>query len=142
MGYGYKYCSKFKQYQLTFATKAQLWVDNTLKCLKSRLIETVFKPNKYDCAKIKTLAFDSHPECYVNNGFCELFSFESNPIDDICKTLKGLWQVYELKTFAEVLAWKQVQQTLQMCKEKGQAIDIVKMAEIVIQCGLSTSISS
>ena len=137
MGYGKKYCSKFLQFYNDFPEPAQKWIDLTLVCLKRALKPVaISQKTAYTCDSIKNIAFKSHPQCYVDSGFCELFKPETMGEENICKTLKGLWQVYEIKEFSEVITWQQVLDTLSLCETKGAPIDKVKMADVVVKCGL------
>jgi hypothetical protein len=48
----------------------QRWIDATLVCLQETLHDEIDATTS--CADVRTLAFDSHPACYVDNGFCRL----------------------------------------------------------------------
>ena len=50
--------------------QGQAWIDNVKVCLmKVILNSTVYNSNGI-CSQLKKLAFDSHPSCYTDNGFC------------------------------------------------------------------------
>ncbi len=76
VGFGHKYCER-----LTLVTEPRLsaagqaWSAATRECLMIAL-ERDSSPSD-SCDEIQTIAFDSHPDCYVDKGFCDL------PISDI-----------------------------------------------------------
>jgi len=109
VGYGHRYCNKFLKYFYDFPPLGQLWVQNTLVCLKTAL-QPLFHETS-DCATIYSVAFASHPRCYFESGFCELFKDRKN----IIKTLKALLEVYEIKDFMSATTMKQVFETAKMC---------------------------
>lgn len=110
VGYGHKYCSKFVQYLPLFAQNGKSWVMKTLVCLKKHLFPLT-QIRSTTCPEIHRVAFDSHPGCYVESGFCELFLDATN----LKKNIHALLNVYEVKDFASAIALKQVFQTAGMC---------------------------
>lgn len=76
--YGFKYCSKFQDLKKSGIGDLTKWVPKVTICLQRELSD----PQVYDensspvtssvCEKVRFRAFHSHPECYVNSGFCEL----------------------------------------------------------------------
>lgn len=117
MGYGFKYCSKFLSHQQNFPQKGQEWINKTLLCLKQALVPFTTQSKKANtCKNILDSAFDSHPNCYVESGFCELF-FQADAI----KTMQALLGVYEVQTFANLISIKQVLQTIKLC-----GVDVIK----------------
>ena len=74
MGYGTRYCKKFSKFIHMFPPHGQEWIRKTLICLKKALVP--FQEEK-NCKTIFDAAFDSHPQCYYEAGFCELFR---NPV--------------------------------------------------------------
>ena len=109
VGYGYKYCSKFLKYFDDFPPLGKLWVQNTLVCLKTALHPLYNE--RSSCDVIYSVAFASHPECYFESGFCELFTDRRN----ILQTLKALLKVYEIQDFMSVTSLKQVFETAKLC---------------------------
>lgn len=71
LGYGTRYAERF--YRSTrpwMSAQGQRWIDATLLCLQTALRDRIDATTS--CADVRTRAFDSHPECYVDSGFCEL----------------------------------------------------------------------
>jgi hypothetical protein len=106
IGYGFKYCSKFVEHFGEFPAKGQEWITKTLVCLKTAL--TVDFTN---CQAVNDAAFNSHPQCYYEAGFCDLFIDHEN----IKQTIKALLNVYDIKDFASAVAFKQIYQTGKLC---------------------------
>lgn len=74
LGFGFKYCSgsKFKLAQQMKTLDGQRWVQNVFQCLqKQSFIDAQSGKNK-SCDSLKKNAFDSHPNCYAQAGFCNL----------------------------------------------------------------------
>jgi outer membrane protein OmpA-like peptidoglycan-associated protein len=70
-GYGYKYCERFSRLlRPRLSRPGQRWVDQTRRCLMEYIDRHV--PLDAPCDRVKRLAFDSHPECYVRGGVCFL----------------------------------------------------------------------
>ncbi|CAF1282080.1 unnamed protein product [Adineta steineri] len=69
--YGMKNCIKFSNTIKSFTSQGQTWVWNTMNCLQKALVMPLRNCEK-DCSKLLKIAFDSHPECYVNSGICDL----------------------------------------------------------------------
>ncbi len=71
LGYGLKYCQRFQQSTRSHLSAAgDRWLDSVMNCLM-RSNEEEVTPDQ-SCQELKTIAFDSHPGCYVQTGFCEL----------------------------------------------------------------------
>ncbi len=112
LDYGFKYCTKFVSRFEHFPEEGQHWIDGTLKCLKEALLPVSFSRNS-TCTEIKNIAFDSHPKCYIENGFCELFTKST-----ALKTVTELLNVYEIKDMVTLISMKQIFGTLSMCGAK------------------------
>ncbi|MFZ9595676.1 MAG: hypothetical protein ACO3A2_06310 [Bdellovibrionia bacterium] len=79
LGYGHKYCMRFSEQQ-KFSSQGKRWVLTTRQCLQDSLVPFVTPPWQKDrCEEIMDVAFDSHPNCYTQNGssICDL------PIPDV-----------------------------------------------------------
>jgi len=94
LGYGYKYCSKSK-FELLDTMKTPLgkaWVPQVFKCLQKRslvdslAIEQDQELSQDTCKAIKKKAFKSHPDCYVEAGYCELSILEKSNIVELILT--------------------------------------------------------
>lgn len=118
IGYGYKYCNKFLENFNDFPQKGQEWISKTLVCLKKTLN---FK--FLDCQDVYDSAFESHPLCYVESGFCDLFL----DTEHLKQTMKALFKVYEIKDFVSAMSLKQVFQTSKLCGYKY----LLKIGEII-----------
>lgn len=81
LGFGFKYCSG-SQFQLAGEMKTiqgQQWVQNVFQCLQKQSFLNAKKNQNKTCENIKKDAFDSHPNCYAQAGFCDLkFSEKMN----------------------------------------------------------------
>jgi hypothetical protein len=106
LGYGFKYCSKFTLHLNEFSPKGKIWVQKTLVCLKQSLMSTFS-----DCNELYNTAFNSHPRCYQQSGFCDLFMDPSNLKQDV----KALMSVYEINDFASFTSLKQILDTSKLC---------------------------
>ena len=71
IGYGARYAERFyRRTRPWMSTAGQRWLDATLVCLQVTLRERIDAATS--CSDVRTRAFDSHPECYVDAGFCQL----------------------------------------------------------------------
>lgn len=88
LSYGYKYCSrsKFKLLYEMKTTAGKDWVPKTFQCLeRQNLMDSLAIQQQNDlkkdtCKSIRKLAFKSHPDCYVEAGYCELSHAEQSNI--------------------------------------------------------------
>ncbi len=71
IGYGAKYAERFyTQTRPRMSPRGQEWLDDVLVCLQATLRDSI--DANTSCDDIRTIAFDSHPACYVDAGFCTL----------------------------------------------------------------------
>ena len=71
VGYGAKYAERFFRYTRPWMSRAgKQWIDDVLVCLQETLRDRI--DAETSCPDIRTIAFDSHPDCYVEAGFCRL----------------------------------------------------------------------
>lgn len=71
LGYGTRYAERFYRHTRPWMSSAgKRWLDKTLVCLQVKLRERI--DASMTCDDVRTIAYDSHPECYVESGFCEL----------------------------------------------------------------------
>ncbi|MBL4634219.1 MAG: hypothetical protein JKY56_10115 [Kofleriaceae bacterium] len=69
--YGYKYCNLFQETaKERLSPEGVEWVNQVMPCLMYAIEDEVGDTDS--CDEILETAFDSHPECYVDAGFCEL----------------------------------------------------------------------
>ena len=71
LAYGEKNCNKFVNNLNYFSSAGQNWIFGTMHCLQMAMVP-VLKPCTATCSSFQTAAFNSHPGCYVDNGFCGL----------------------------------------------------------------------
>ncbi|MCB9091950.1 MAG: hypothetical protein H6620_05270 [Halobacteriovoraceae bacterium] len=64
--YGYKYCSTFEN--KNWEDGRSKWVTKTRDCLQ----DFIRKNKNMSCSDLENSAFDSHPGCYKEAGFCSL----------------------------------------------------------------------
>ena len=114
IGYGYKYCERFLEQESEFSPEGQAWINGTLTCLKAALVPSVEKPDGVTCDQVKTIAFDSHVQCYIDNGFCEL-AFDVRHPGQTTSFILDLMKVYQISDFASFIAIKQVAQVFAKC---------------------------
>lgn len=74
LGYGFKYCARFLRASETWDGALKQWTRDTMLCLQTALL--MHEEEMETCVELEQLAFDSHPTCYVDNGFCELTTSE------------------------------------------------------------------
>ena len=83
LGYGARYAERF--YRVTrprMSARGQRWIDDVLVCLQEELQASIDADS--GCDDIRDVAFDSHPGCYVDAGFCRL------PVLDV---LQVVWTI-------------------------------------------------
>ena len=80
VGYGLKYCSRFVENDSLFSEDGQKWINGTLLCLKTALIPLAENTTDQTCKSVESFAFESHVDCYVSNGFCDLIYNFGNPM--------------------------------------------------------------
>ena len=71
LAYGEKNCNRFSNNLYLFSANGVNWIWGTMSCLQHALVP-VLEPCTATCDSLRTAAFDSHPTCYVQNGFCSL----------------------------------------------------------------------
>ena len=102
LSYGYKYCNASKLVLLnqmkTSAGKA--WVLKAFKCLQRKNLENTMTPisGQDRCENIKVQAYLSHPDCYIEAGFCDLKMSEKARILNVIKQ-----EFFTAKTFIQSL---------------------------------------
>ncbi len=70
-GYGAVYAQRFYRDARPRMTRAgQAWIDSVLVCLQEELRADI--DGETSCDDIRRIAFDTHPVCYIDNGFCRL----------------------------------------------------------------------
>ncbi|KAJ6469158.1 hypothetical protein C8R47DRAFT_1055488 [Mycena vitilis] len=74
IGYGFHFCTKFAESKSELSSHGQAWISNTMLCLQRALVpEATGAPGaSATCGDLKTKAFASHADCYVDSGLCSL----------------------------------------------------------------------
>ncbi|CAI4228095.1 unnamed protein product [Auanema sp. JU1783] len=106
--YGYRNCNSFYSpvHYNQFDQVGKKWIDCTGKCLATKARQIVSRTN--DCKAIKTAAFDSHVDCYLQCGICKA-----------CKTNKNaLRKTFDFRDFANAESLKQVVAIAAKCNLK------------------------
>ncbi|MCA9673731.1 MAG: hypothetical protein H6709_00160 [Kofleriaceae bacterium] len=71
LGYGTRYAQRFyRDTRPRMTARGQRWIDDVLVCLQHDLRDAIDATTS--CDDIWQTAFDSHPACYVDAGFCTL----------------------------------------------------------------------
>jgi hypothetical protein len=68
--YGEKNCLAFQNNINQFSAQGQAWIWDTMFCLQTFLSTNIHCDST--CSSTSTAAFNSHPTCYVQSGFCDL----------------------------------------------------------------------
>ena len=102
LNYGEKNCDAYKNNLNHFSAKGQSFVLGTMMCLQAALRPVVNCGSS--CPSIKTTAFNSHPGCYLQNGFCGL------PCEDYAAVL---WTIGG--ELVKPVAWSQIVATVEGC---------------------------
>lgn len=118
LGYGNKYCTRFTEALDMFTPMGKSWIMKTMVCLKKALgpyAKAMDQTGKgVTCDQLTDIAFDSHPTCYVESGFCQLF--KEQDFADMTKTCKALWHVFDMKDLFQARGVKQISATLKTCQ--------------------------
>ena len=90
-----------------FSPEGQDWINGTLLCLKQALVGDVENPFVTDptCDDLEKTAFDSHVDCYIDNGFCDL-AFDYRHPGKSTDFIYDLMHVYDITDFASFMAVK------------------------------------
>ncbi|PHH84721.1 hypothetical protein CDD83_1497 [Cordyceps sp. RAO-2017] len=100
--FGDRNCKKFVSRLDMFSSHGQDWIMKTMSCLQRALIGPMNEDGA-TCESVKKAAFDSHPNCYIDNGFCDLSLsdllqvvmtvkrdlFYGHAVDQVMTTAKG-----------------------------------------------------
>lgn len=70
LNYGEKNCLAYRNNLGSFSARGQSFVLGTMMCLQDALRPKINCDAQ--CANLRAIAFNSHPGCYVDNGFCYL----------------------------------------------------------------------
>lgn len=74
-GYGARYAQRFyRETRPRMTARGQAWIDDVLICLQLELRERI--DVQTSCSDLRRIAFDSHPGCYIEAGFCTLHPWD------------------------------------------------------------------
>lgn len=110
LGFGYKYCSgsKFKLLPQMQKALGRSWVQNVFQCLQKRSwAESQRISDGKTCESIQKTSIASHPDCYVEAGFCKLSHRERLLIFNLIKA-----EIFSTDTVTQGL------RILQLCQDK------------------------
>jgi hypothetical protein len=87
LGFGFKYCSdsRFKLLSEMATLQGKNWVQSVFQCLQKESLKTSNSMTRPTCEQIKDQAYDSHPNCYAQAGFCDLKMSEKLKIFQLIK---------------------------------------------------------
>jgi hypothetical protein len=74
IAYGEKNCLKFQNNLGIFSAAGQSFIWATMHCLQLALVATTTCDST--CDSLTAAAFASHPQCYIQSGFCSIGIFE------------------------------------------------------------------
>ncbi|ORX62645.1 hypothetical protein DM01DRAFT_1330772 [Hesseltinella vesiculosa] len=78
LAFGYKFCHAFAEDASSFSPKGQTFLWDTMLCLEKGLVQpfitaaSITSQGTSTCATIESYALSTHPQCYVDSGFCSL----------------------------------------------------------------------
>lgn len=73
LAYGYKICERFLAHKSELTPEGQKWMFAVMLCLQQKLVPLVNgSMENISCEELKHYAYSTHPECYVETGFCGL----------------------------------------------------------------------
>jgi hypothetical protein len=76
VGFGYKYCKQFEKTGPQFTQAGQKNLARIRKCL----IHAVQGNEQVTCSNVKSIALESHVNCYLENGFCDMSKADKEKI--------------------------------------------------------------
>jgi hypothetical protein len=109
IGFGKKYCDRFSANLHGFTPAGINWVTCVRQCLIDRLTpyydKYPYSEFHTSCAALEQTAYDSHVDCYIDCGFC-----------NICTNNKWvLWKAFDIGDFLSIVAWEQIREILKRC---------------------------
>ncbi|EQL00967.1 hypothetical protein G6O67_005056 [Ophiocordyceps sinensis] len=134
--YGARNCRRFVARLDSFSSRGQTWIWSTMLCLQRFLVEPISAKDS-TCEMVKTQAFESHPRCYVDSGFCDLplidiiqvvvtvnFDlFQGPAFKQAASAAGGCARLYVLRVFDKIDQWRRSK-----AKGGGTAVHFNKMA--------------
>jgi Mg-chelatase subunit ChlD len=118
LNYGKRYCEAFEQCDGLYTTEGVSWIAGVRSCLMKDILNSEGYINKGTCEALKTFAFNSHPRCYVDHGFCQHILLDG-------KNLRAVYNIiatYPPGSASNIrLSLDQVMKTSLMCTQRGVA---------------------
>ncbi|KAK2757922.1 hypothetical protein FQN54_004328 [Arachnomyces sp. PD_36] len=133
IGYGLHYCELFTDAASEMTSDGQEWITDTMLCLQNALVPYGLGGSESTtCDDLKSYAFDTHPDCYVNSGVCTLPPPDWVVIVNTVSLPELFGSVDALKATlqtmgdcAEFYAWLITQGVLYIVDEAGEIIEDV-----------------
>ena len=94
--FGYPNCKKYVHAHKDFKQRAQLFLSTVRICLQEELESAKAK----NCKALNRVSYDSHVQCYVESGFCELPFGQKMKIASIVR--KDIFLVTSIRTANEI----------------------------------------
>lgn len=91
--FGADYCRRFLQAEPYFSIEGMVFLPKVRACLIHKL-----QLEDLTCENTRTIALDSHVDCYVDNGFCSL------PFRDATRILSVVWTELRQADFRAVMS--------------------------------------
>ena len=82
--------------------QGQAWVNGVRICLMQEILNSAVYNNNGTCQELLEFAYGSHPDCYVNNGFCT----------DILQSLTNIGCLTDVLDFSDILTRLGIQQVI------------------------------
>ena len=93
-------------------------------CLTTAMLESSVYLESAPCSEIASFGFASHPQCYVESGFCPA----------IGQDVDNLYVLFSTISFQDLIRpqiLSAMQKTLDMCSEQGYNLVIHDIQEII-----------
>ena len=105
--YGRRYCNKFSEHYDKFTEAGKQWLVCARQCLTNALTDSYLSnvPAGYECDRVRSLAFRTNVDCYINCGFCDIWSTNK----------RALFRVYRLWDFVQHRAHVQATSVVYRC---------------------------
>lgn len=72
MGFGDHFCKRFQNTRPNMTPAGQQWLTKTMQCLQRKLVPFATGSQSATCPSLRSTAFETHSDCYVDSGVCTL----------------------------------------------------------------------
>lgn len=72
MGFGDHFCKRFQKTRLEMTPAGQEWLTKTMLCLQQKLVPFANGQQSATCPSLRSRAFETHSDCYIDSGVCFL----------------------------------------------------------------------